>query len=85
MNKRNEYAAICQGGASNARRVASCLVEAIDECWAENVDPKQDPAVFLITHQLVWLITGHDLAVGDERLSALWAEADKVINQVGMT
>jgi hypothetical protein len=59
---RNANALICQAGASNERRVASCLVEAIDECRAANVDPRQDHAVFLILHQLAYLLTGKDLA-----------------------
>lgn len=68
-NNRNKMADICQGGASNERRVAMALVEAIDECRAENTDPREDPAVFLILHQLAHLLTkGHDIALADARL-----------------
>jgi len=72
--KRIEYARIAQSGASNPRRLASCLVEAIDECRAENVDPAEDAAVFMIMHQLGWLLTGHDISVGDR-----WLKASKEI------
>lgn len=58
MNQRNKNAKICQEGASNERRVASSLVEAIDECRAEGVTPSEDDAVFLILHQLAWLLAG---------------------------
>ena len=68
--KRTEYARIAQSGASNPRRLASALVEAIDECRAENVDPAQDAAVYLITHQLGWLLMGTDPGGGERWLKA---------------
>ena len=58
--KRREYARTCQDGASNERRVASCLVEAIDECRAEGVDPAADNSVYLIAHQLSFLLDVRD-------------------------
>lgn len=78
-NKRDEAARICQDGASNERRVAMALVEAIDECRAENVDPKTDPACYLILHQLNWLMLGRDTANADE-----WLKATKAIGMGGM-
>lgn len=42
---RFKSAEICMSGASNPRRVASALVEAIDECRAENHDPACDAPV----------------------------------------
>lgn len=72
--KRNEYARIAQSGASNERRLASCLVEAIDECRIECKDPAADPAVFLILHQLCWVLLGHDVSVGDR-----WMKASKEV------
>lgn len=75
MSKRKEFARIAQGGASNERRVASALVEAIDECRAEGVSPRDDSACFLILHQLAWLMTGNDISIGDDRLSARWKQA----------
>lgn len=58
MTNRFENAHICVNGASNERRVASSLVEAIDECRAENVDPRCDAAVTLILDQLTQLLGG---------------------------
>lgn len=71
-NKRNEHARICQQGASNERKVAQCLVEAIDECRAEGVNPREDAAVFLINHQLAFLLTGHDICVGYPDMHDRW-------------
>ena len=74
MTKRIEHARIAQSGASNPRRLATCLVEAIDECRTENIDPAQDAAVFMVLHQLGWLLTGHDIGTGDR-----WLKASKEI------
>lgn len=68
MNTRNKMAVTCQGGASNERRVAMALVEAIDECRAEGKNPREDAACFLILHQLAFLLTGHDVVLGNDRL-----------------
>ena len=73
MNKRNEYARIIQGGASNQRKIAACLVEAIDECRAEGVRMEADPAVYLILHQLVYILTGTDIADMDRYVAAMSA------------
>ena len=77
MNTRNAMAATCQGGASNRRRVSRALHEAIEECANSTpyVDPDSDPAVFLILHQLTFLLTGHDMALGNERLQKRYDEA----------
>lgn len=74
MTKRAEHAYIAQSGASNPRRLATCLVEAIDECRAENIEPAQDAAVFMILHQLGWLLMGQDIGSGDR-----WLKASKEI------
>jgi hypothetical protein len=79
MNTRNKMAVTCQGGASNERRVAMALVEAIDECRAENVNPREDAACFLILHQLAFLMTGFDMALGIDRLADRWAAAMKEV------
>ena len=60
---RFEMARICVEGASNPRRVAMALVEAIDECRKEGGDDasvKEDVAVVLILDQLVQLLGGVD-------------------------
>ena len=76
MNTRNKMAVTCQGGASNERRVAMALVEAIDECRASNVNPREDAACFLILHQLVHLMTnGHDFVLGDDVQRERWNKA----------
>lgn len=71
---RNANALICQDGASNERRVASCLVEAIDECRAAGLNPRQDPACFLILHQLAHLLTGFDIACGIHALGERYGQ-----------
>lgn len=63
---RYQSADICMNGASNPRKVASALVDAIDECRAENHDPSCDAAVVLILDQLTQLLGG---PVGTDRFS----------------
>lgn len=58
MTTRNEAARICQSGASNPRPMIQALANAINDCYAEGVAPNEDPAVFLILHQLCWALTG---------------------------
>ena len=74
-------AATCQGGASNERRVAMALVEAIDECRTEGVNPREDAAVFLIAHQLTFLLTEHDFVLGDDRLFNRFNNSLKAIDE----
>lgn len=64
--KRYKSADICMNGASNPRRVAAALVDAIDECRQENADPACDAAVVLILDQLTQLLGG---PVSTERFS----------------
>lgn len=64
MSKRFKDAATAQSGACNPIPIASALVNAIDECRAEGVEPREDPAVFLILHQIVFILTG-DSRLGD--------------------
>ena len=63
MNKRTESARICHNGASNPRRVAMALVEAIDECLAEGVMPDSDDAVLIIMEQLKHTVLTEDQEV----------------------
>jgi hypothetical protein len=78
MTKRFLNAHTCQQGASNERRVASDLVEAIDECRAEGVQPSEDPAVLLITHQLTFLLASHDFALSGPMWER-WQQADRAV------
>lgn len=78
MNTRNQMALTCQDGASNRRRVSRALHEAIEECAAQGVDADADPAVFLILHQLTFLLTGHDLALSGA-LNKRYHEAMKAL------
>ena len=55
---RYQSADICMNGASNPRKVASALVDAIDEGRLENADPSCDAAVVLILDQLIQLLGG---------------------------
>lgn len=64
MRKRFKDAHTAQAGACNPRPIANALVNAIDECRAEGVDPTEDLAVFLILHQLVYVLAWTDIAVG---------------------
>ena len=59
--RRIESARICHDGASNEREVSQVLVDAIDECRADGVDPAKDPAVFIILTQLTHLLAGSSL------------------------
>ncbi len=79
MSTRNKKAAICQGGASNARRVTLCLLEALDDCRLENKPEQEDAAVFLILHQLTRILTGHDFTIGNKHMSELWSKYSKEI------
>jgi hypothetical protein len=85
MNKRNKMARVCQEGASNERRVAMALVEAIDECIADGCSPRNDAAVFMIAHQLTWLLTGHDFTVGNDRMSDRWNRDTKIVELAAIT
>lgn len=66
MSERIKSALICQAGACNPRPIAKALLDAIDECRAEGVEEANDPAVFLILHQLVWVLAGNDFACASE-------------------
>lgn len=50
--KRLDTCRICLDGASNQRRVAQALVDAIDECRAEGADSNSDPLVHGILSQV---------------------------------
>lgn len=65
-----------QEGASNRRLVSRKLHEAIVECQDEGKSTEDCPAVFLICHQLTFLVTGHDFCVGDDRLGQRWHESE---------
>lgn len=65
MTQRFKDAQPAQAGACNPRPIANALVNAIDECRAEGISPAEDPAVFLILHQITYLLTDHDLAVSN--------------------
>ena len=78
--KRNANAITAQSGASNPRPIAQALVDAIGECYVEGVAPNKDPAVFLILHQLAWVLTGHDL--GSHRdLAERYVKAMYAVNE----
>jgi hypothetical protein len=79
MSQRHRDAQVCQDGASNRRRISRALHEAIEECANEGVDADKDGAVFLILHQLAYLLTGHDIVIGNERLDKRYDAAMKEI------
>lgn len=47
--------------ACNARAVAHRLVDFMDEARKEGGDEREDPAVKLVLHQLVWLVLKTDV------------------------
>jgi hypothetical protein len=55
MAKRHNSALLIQEGACNPSGIARILVEVIDEVREEKGDPRRDPAVQLILHQLCHL------------------------------
>lgn len=74
MTQRFKDAQTAQNGACNPRPIANALVNAIDECRAEGVDPTEDPAVFLILHQLAYVLTDLDLAASSMRGAIRYVE-----------
>lgn len=52
---RHDDALLIQQGACNPAGIARTLVAACDECLAEGVQQREDPAVRLIVHQLAYL------------------------------
>lgn len=81
MATRFKNALIVQGGASNRRKVAAVLLEAIDEVRAENGSTEEDPAIFLILHQLTFLLSGHDIACAADYLNGRWEKATRACEE----
>lgn len=54
-DNRFQDALAIQQGASNLSGVARSLVRAINQCRADNVDIRRDPAIRLIVHQMAFL------------------------------
>ena len=80
MDKRNANARGIQNGACNPHAISRVLVEALDECRALYLNPADDPAVFLILHQLVFLLMERDVAVSDTYLGDRWAIDTKTLD-----
>lgn len=59
---RTEAAKICQGGASNPIPISKALHDAILEVRKEGGNEATDAAVYLILHQLAYILTGVDIA-----------------------
>lgn len=81
MSKRFKDAATAQSGACNPIPIASALVNALAECYAERVPSAEDPAVFLILHQLTYLLTDHDFVMSTARLGERYAESMNAVQQ----
>lgn len=79
MTNRFQNARAAQSGACNPRPISAALNAAIAECNVEDVSSEYDPAVFLILHQLVFILTGHDFT-HSERMSKRWDEATKAVD-----
>ena len=73
MSNRAKNAIAVQNGASNPIVLTRLLDEAVRECLAENSSVQDDAAVFLISHQLVYVVTGHDFAMG--RMNQRWQDS----------
>ena len=59
---RRTAARVCQSGAWNPIPISKALHDAILEVHQEQGDPAKDAAVYLILHQLTYLLTGVDIA-----------------------
>ena len=59
---RIKAAQTCQAGACNPIPISKALHDAILEVHQEQGDPAKDAAVYLILHQLTYLLTGVDIA-----------------------
>lgn len=75
MSERNHNALTAQNGACNPRPIVKALADAINDCYAESTSPTTDPAVFLLLHQLTYLLTSFDIACASDRLNRRWVEA----------
>lgn len=73
MSNRAKNAIAVQNGASNPLALTRLLDEAVRECQQENASVQDDAAVFLISHQLVYVVTGHDFAMG--RMNQRWQDS----------
>ena len=80
MSKRFQNALQAQEGASNQRLLARILGEAIEDVSKERGFISDDPAVYLITHQLVWVLYGTDITL---KHGSRWGEATQYC--VGVT
>lgn len=77
MTTRFKTALMIQGGASNRRLVSRKLHEAIVECQDEGKSTEDCPAIFLICHQMTFLLTGHDFALSGEHMINRWTDATR--------
>jgi hypothetical protein len=78
MSKRFLNAHTAQSGACNPRPISQALRDAIFDCYECGVPPENDPAVFLILHQLVYILTGHDFSF-NAAMSTRWDQATKEV------
>lgn len=81
MNERMKAAITCQSGACNPLPISLALNEAIQECRTKDVEPSEDAAVFLILHQLVYLMTGHDLVVNQRMMDRYNKAVEEMVEQ----
>lgn len=61
MRTRQENAIAAQQGAVNPRPICAALQEAIGECYTEGIAPSEDAAVYMLLHQLVFILTGSEI------------------------
>jgi hypothetical protein len=80
MTNRFENARIIQGGACNPGPIVNALADAIRDCYDENIMPADDPAVFLILHQLTFVLTGQDFACSGPAIANRWTDATKAVD-----
>lgn len=80
MANRYANAIVAQGGASNPYRVASALIEAMNEVRAEGggtVAICEDVAVRMIAHQFGWLLGTPRLDRDQEAYSLTYADLEE--------
>lgn len=75
MSNRYKNAVQIQQGACNPRPITKALLDAIDDARQEGKSEHNDPAVFLILHQLVWVLTGHDVDIAMDEGGQKYSDA----------
>lgn len=77
VTKRTRDAKAAQNGACNPRAVAQALLDAIDATRAEDKSEREDDDVFMLVHQLAFLLADADFCSDSAELTERYARAYK--------